>query len=69
LKINTYKVLIRKPDGLFSLRCEDNIKIDVTEIRLKVCGLDSFGSGEGMVAGFCAFGKKKLGILSHKDIS
>jgi hypothetical protein len=35
-KINAYKVLIWKHDGLFRLRCrcEDNIKIDVTEMRL-----------------------------------
>lgn len=35
-KINAYKVLMWKPDGLSRLRCrcEDNIKIYVTEMRL-----------------------------------
>jgi len=60
--------LVWKPDGLFRPRCkcEDNIKTDVTEMRLEVCGLDSWGSDEGLVAEFCAFGRKKMGILSQK---
>ena len=61
--MNAYKVLIWKPDGLFRPRCryEDNIKIDVTEMRLDVWGPDSLGSDERLMAGFYAFGRKKIG--------
>ena len=63
-KINTYKVLIWKPDGLFETGriCEDNIKIDVTEMSLEVCGLDSFGPDEIFLAGFFFNSVEKFGI-------
>lgn len=62
-KTNAYKFLIWKPDGLFRprYRYEGNITIEVIEMRLEVCGLDSLGSDEGLVEGFCVFSRKKIG--------
>jgi hypothetical protein len=43
---NAYKILIGKSEGKIALRrpkrrWEDNIKMDLTRIRVAVCGLDS----------------------------
>jgi hypothetical protein len=51
-----YKVLVRKPEGRRPLgrpRCrwEDGIRMDLREIGLGGCGLDSTGSGQRPVAG------------------
>jgi hypothetical protein len=49
-----YKVLVGKPEGKRPLgrprrRWEDGIRMDLTEIGLGGCGLDSTGSGQGPV--------------------
>jgi hypothetical protein len=46
-----YKVLVGKPEGKRPLgrpkrRCEDGIRMDLREIGLGGCGLDSTGSGQ-----------------------
>jgi hypothetical protein len=45
-----YKILVGRPEGRRPLgrprrRWEDNIKMDLREIRVWGCGLDSLGSG------------------------
>jgi hypothetical protein len=52
------KVLVGKPEGKRPLgrpmcRWEDGIRMDLREIGLGGCGLDSTGSGQGLVAGCC----------------
>jgi hypothetical protein len=47
---NVYRVLVGKPDGKRPLerprrRWEDGIKMDLGEMGLGVCGVDSSGSG------------------------
>jgi len=47
---NAYRILVRKPEGkrlLAGHRCrwEDNIRMDLREIRVASCGLDASGSG------------------------
>jgi hypothetical protein len=53
---NLYKVLVGKPEGKRPLgrprrRWENWIRMDLKEIGLEGCGLDSTGSGQGPVAG------------------
>jgi hypothetical protein len=53
-----YKVLVGKPEGRRLLerpRCrwEDGVSMDLREIGLGVCGLDSTGPGQGPVTGCC----------------
>jgi hypothetical protein len=48
-----YKVLVGKPEGKRPLgrprrRWEDGVRMDVREIGLRVCGLDSTVSGQGL---------------------
>jgi hypothetical protein len=55
-----YKVLVGKPDGKRLLgrprrRWEDCIRMDLWEIGWE-CGVDSFGSGWGPLAGSCEYG-------------
>jgi hypothetical protein len=52
------KVLVGKPEGKRPLgrrrrRWEDGIRMDLSEIGLGACGLDSIGSGQGLVVGCC----------------
>jgi hypothetical protein len=51
-----FKVLVGKPEGKGPLgrprrRWEDGIRMDLREIGLGGCGLDSTGSGQGPVVG------------------
>jgi hypothetical protein len=53
-----YKVLVGKPKGKRPFRrprrrWEDGIRMDLREIVLGGCGLDSTVSGQGPVAGCC----------------
>jgi hypothetical protein len=55
-KRKVYKVLVGKPEGKRPLgrprhRWEDEIRMDLRDIGLGVCGLDSTVSGQGPVAG------------------
>jgi hypothetical protein len=61
-----YKVLVGKPEGKRPLgrpRCrwEDGIRMDLREIGCGGCGLDSTGSGQGLVAGCCECGDEPSG--------
>jgi len=46
---NVFKILVGKPEGKRPLgrrrRWVDNIRMDIREIRVGDCGLDSSGSG------------------------
>jgi hypothetical protein len=58
-----YKVLVGKPEGKRPLgrprlRWEDGIRMDLREIGLEGCGLDSTISGQGPVAGCCECGNE-----------
>jgi hypothetical protein len=60
-----YKVLVGKPEGKKPLgtprrRWEDGIRMDLRDIGLG-CGLDSTGSGRGLVAGCCECGDEPSG--------
>jgi hypothetical protein len=61
-----YRVLVGKPEGKRPLRrprrrWEDGIRMDLREIGLGGCGLDSTGSGHGPVAGCCECGDEPSG--------
>jgi hypothetical protein len=61
-----YKILVGNPEGKRPLgkprrRWGDGIRMDVREIGLGVCGLDSTGSGQGPVAGCCECGDEPSG--------
>jgi hypothetical protein len=56
-----YKVLVGNPEGKRPLgrprrRWEDGIRMDLREIWLVACGLDSTVLGQGPVAGCCECG-------------
>jgi hypothetical protein len=58
-----YKILVRKPEerkprGRCRHSSEDNIKMDLIETGCECCGMDSFGSGQGSVTGFCEHGNE-----------
>jgi hypothetical protein len=61
-----YNVLVGKPEGKRPLgrprhRWEDGVRMDLGEIGLGGCGLDSTGSGQGLVAGCCECGDEPSG--------
>jgi hypothetical protein len=61
---NVQKILVGKPEGKRLLeglrhRWEDNIKM-----KELGCGLDSSGSGQGLLAGFCEHSNKPSGSTS-----
>jgi hypothetical protein len=61
-----YKVLMGKPEGKRPLArprrgWEDGIRMDLGEIGLGGCRLDSTGSGRGPVAGCCECGDELSG--------
>jgi hypothetical protein len=61
-----YNVLVGKPEGKRPLgrprrRWDDGIRMDLREIGLGGCGLDSTVSGQGPVAGFCEYGDEPSG--------
>jgi hypothetical protein len=69
-----YKVLVGKPEGRRPLgrprrRWEDGIRMDLREIGLGVCGLDSTGSGQGPVAGCCECGDEPSGSCATELVS
>jgi hypothetical protein len=68
-EIKVYKVLMGKPEGKRPLgrprrRWENGIRMDLREIGLGVCGLDSTGSGQGPLAGCCECGDEPSGFCS-----
>jgi hypothetical protein len=69
-----YKVLVGKPEGKRPLgrprrRWEDGIRMDLREIGLGGCGLDSTGSGQGPVAGCCECGDEPSGSCATELVS
>jgi hypothetical protein len=58
-----YRVLVGRPErkralGKHRRRWEDNIKLDLREIGIDGDELDSAGSGQGPVTGFCEHGNE-----------
>jgi hypothetical protein len=73
-EIKVYKVFMGKPEGKRALerprrRREDGIRMDLREIGLWGCGLDSTGSGQGPVAGCCECGDEPSGSCPTDLIS
>jgi hypothetical protein len=69
-----YKVLVGKPEGKRPLgrprrRWEDGIRMDLREIGLGGCGLDSTVSGQGPVAGCCECGDEPWGSCTTELVS
>jgi hypothetical protein len=69
-----YKVLVGKPEGKGPLgrprrRWEDGIGMDLREIGLGGCGLDSTGSGQGPVVGCCECGDEPSGSCVTELVS
>jgi hypothetical protein len=65
-KRKVYKVLVGRPEekrplGRPRRRWEDGIRMDLREICLGGCGLDSTVSGQGPVAGCCECGDEPPG--------
>jgi hypothetical protein len=61
-----YRVLAGKPEGKRPLgrprrRWEDEMRVDLREIGLGGCGLDSTGSGQGPVACCCKYDDEPAG--------
>jgi hypothetical protein len=60
---NAYKILVgysevKKPSGRPKRKCKDNIKMDLRKMGFGVCGLNSYGSGQGPVTGCCGHGNE-----------
>jgi hypothetical protein len=69
-----YKVLVRKPEGKRPLgiprhRWEDGIRMDLREIGLGRCGLDSTSYGQGPLAGCCECGDETSGSCAMELVS
>jgi hypothetical protein len=69
-----YKVLVGKPEGKRPLgrprrRWEDGIRMDLREIGLGGCGLDSTVSGQGPVAGCCECSDEPSGSCATELVS
>jgi hypothetical protein len=69
-----YNVLVGKPEGKRPLgtprrRWEDGIRMDLMEIGLWGCGLDSTVSGQGPVAGCCECGDEPSGSCATELVS
>jgi len=63
-----YRVCVGKREGKRPLgrprrRWEDNIKMDLQEVRMWGYGLDRSGSGYGQVAGTCDCGNEPSGSI------
>jgi hypothetical protein len=59
--ICVYRILIRRPERKITLatsrhRWEDNIKMDLKEIRIESANWIMGGSGQNPVASFCEYG-------------
>jgi hypothetical protein len=73
-KRRVYKVLVGNPEGKRPvgrpmLRWEDGIRMDLREIGLGGCGLESTGSGQGPVAGCCECGDEPSGSCAMELVS
>jgi hypothetical protein len=69
-----YRVLVGRPEGKRQVgrhrrRWEDNIKMDLREIRIDGGELDSAGSEYGPVAGFCEYGNEPSGYIRKQAIA
>jgi hypothetical protein len=69
-----YKVLVGKPEGNIPLgrprrRWEVGIRMDLREIGLGGCGLDSTGSGQGPVAGCGECGDEPSGSCATELVN
>jgi hypothetical protein len=66
-----YKVLVGKPEGKRPLgkSREDGIRMDLREIGLGGCGLDSTSSGQRPVVGRCECGDEPLGSCATELVS
>jgi hypothetical protein len=69
-----YKVLVGKTEGNRPRerprrRWEYGIRMDLREIGLGVCGLDSTGSGQGPVEGCCECGDEPSGSCATELVS
>jgi hypothetical protein len=69
-----YKVLVGKPEGKRPLgrrrrRWENGVRMDLREIGLGVCGLDSTGSGQRPVAGCCECGDEPSTFCATELVS
>jgi hypothetical protein len=51
------------------VRWEDGIRMDLGEIGLGRCGLDSTGSGQGTLAGCCECGDETSGSCATELVS
>jgi hypothetical protein len=71
---NVYKVLVGKPEGKRPLgrprrRWENGFRMDLREIGLGGCGLDSTVSEQGPVAGCCECGDERSGSCATELVS
>jgi hypothetical protein len=71
---NVYKVLVGKPEGKRPHarprhRWEDGIRMDLRVIGLGGCGLDSTGSGQGLLAGCCECCDEPSGSCASELVS
>jgi hypothetical protein len=69
-----YRLLVGKHEGKRSLgrprrRWEDGMRMDLREIGLGVCGLDSTGSGQGPLACCCECGDEPSGSCATELVS
>jgi hypothetical protein len=69
---NAYSILVGEPEGKKPLgrsrrRWEDNIRMDLREVRVGRSGLDSSGSGYGPGAGCCEHGNEYSGSINCRN--
>jgi hypothetical protein len=67
-----YKALVWTPEGTIPLgrqrrRWEDNIKMDLREVRCGGHRLDRSCSGWGQVAGLCVYGDEPSGSIKCEE--
>jgi hypothetical protein len=65
---NVYKILVGKPEensplGECKRNWKDNIRMHLKGYRLRMCGLDSFGSGYDIAEGSCDHGNEPSGSI------
>jgi hypothetical protein len=61
---NAYTIFFGKPEGKRPMcRWEDNIRIDLMEVSVARCGLDSSDSGWRPIAGCCEHGNATSGSI------
>jgi hypothetical protein len=59
----------KRPPGRPRRRWEDGIRMDLTEIGLGGCGLDSTGSGQGPMVSCCECGDEPSGSCVTESVS